>query len=72
MMKRNVSKFDVRSALRLRGMKVLSRKGGVFHIDRPTKEFKAMAVDIIENIRGIRRRSCAVRFHGATVRWNEE
>ncbi|MCG9755006.1 hypothetical protein L1D40_07195 [Shewanella insulae] len=66
------SKFDVISALRLRGMKVLSRKNKVIHIDRPTKELRGMAVDIIENIKGIRRRSGAVQFHGVTVRWNEE
>ncbi|AYV14355.1 hypothetical protein L2728_11460 [Shewanella chilikensis] len=64
--------FDIVTALRLRGMKVLSRKCKVIHIDRPTKEFEAMAVDIIENVKGIRRRSSAVQFHGVTVRWNEE
>ncbi|MCZ4339625.1 hypothetical protein [Shewanella colwelliana] len=64
--------INVVTALRLRGIKVLSSKNKVIHIDRPTKDFKAMAVDIIENIKGIRRRSCAVQFHGVTVRWNEE
>ena len=71
-MKNQYRKFDAVTALRLRGMKVLSRKNKVIHIDRPTKELKAMAVDIIENIKGIRRRSSAVQFHGVTVRWNEE
>ncbi|MCK8043946.1 hypothetical protein MSG37_03540 [Shewanella sp. 1CM18E] len=68
----NTQKINVVCALRLRGMKVLSRKHKVVHIDQPTKEFKAMAVEIIENIKGIRRRSGAVQFHGVTVRWNEE
>ncbi|MCL1048433.1 hypothetical protein L2755_02140 [Shewanella abyssi] len=65
-------KINVVCALRLRGMKVLSRKNKVVQIDQPTKELRAMAVEIIENIRGIRRRSGAVQFHGVTVRWNEE
>ncbi|TVP09813.1 hypothetical protein [Shewanella sp. KCT] len=71
-MRHQQAAFNVVTALRLRGMKVLSRKNKVIHIDRPTKELKAMAVDIIENIKGIRRRSGAVQFHGVTVRWNEE
>ncbi len=68
----NTQKINVVGALRLRGMKVLSRKNKVVQIDQPTKELRAMAVEIIENIRGIRRRSGAVQFHGVTVRWNEE
>ncbi|MCE9679588.1 hypothetical protein LZP69_10495 [Shewanella sp. AS1] len=68
----NNSKFDAITALRLRGIKVLSRQNKVIHIDRPTADLKAMAVDIIENIRGIRRRSGAAQFHGVTVRWNQE
>lgn len=67
-----ITKFDVVSALRLRGIKVLSRKNKVIHIDQPTKDLRAMAVEIIENIKGNRRRSGAVQFHGVTVRWNEE
>jgi|TARA_R110002126_G_scaffold220423_8_gene365828 hypothetical protein len=64
-------KFDVISALRLRGMKVVHSGVKVVQIDRPTADFKRMAVDIIENIKGIRRRSCAVQFNGVTVRWEE-
>jgi hypothetical protein len=64
--------FDVISALRLRGMHVLGRKASVVHIANPSTDFKTKAVEIIENIKGIRRRSCAVQFHGVTVRWNED
>lgn len=64
--------FNAISALRLRGMKVLSRNNNVIVIDHPSADFKRMAVEIIENIKGIRRRSCAVQFNGVTVRWNEE
>ncbi|UCX05450.1 hypothetical protein [Shewanella glacialimarina] len=71
-MEYKLNKFDVISALRLRGMKVLGRKANVVHITNPSNDFKNKAVEIIENIKGIRRRSSAVQFHGVTVRWNEE
>jgi hypothetical protein len=71
-MKHKNPKFDVISALRLRGMRVIHSGVKVVQIDRPTADFKRMAVDIIENIKGIRRRSSAVQFNGVTVRWNEE
>ncbi|GGI81959.1 hypothetical protein GCM10007978_19670 [Shewanella hanedai] len=71
-MKHPNPKFDAISALRLRGMKVISQHQKVIQIDQPTADFKRMAVDIIENIKGIRRRCSAVQFHGVTVRWNED
>lgn len=64
--------INVIAALRLRGMKVVSQHRGVIQIDVPSRDFKRMAVEIIENIKGIRRRCMAVQFHGVTVRWNEE
>ncbi|MGI2227077.1 hypothetical protein [Shewanella frigidimarina] len=70
-MQYQLNKFDVISALRLRGMNVLGRNANVVHITNPSSDFKSKAVEIIENIKGIRRRSCAVQFHGVTVRWNE-
>ena len=64
--------INVIAALRLRGMKVVSQHRSVIQIDVPSRDFKRMAVEIIENIKGIRRRCIAVQFHGVTVRWNEE
>lgn len=64
--------INVIAALRLRGMKVVSQRRGVIQIDHPSADFRRMAVDIIENIKGIRRRCRAVQFHGVTVRWSEE
>lgn len=71
-MKHYNPKFDVISALRLRGMKVVHSGVKVVQIDQPSQDFRRTAVDIIENIKGIRRRSRAVQFNGVTVRWNEE
>lgn len=71
-MKPNQTQFNVIQALRLRGMQVLSQQSNVIHIDRPSSDFRKAAVDIIENIKGIRRRSQAVQFHGVTVRWSED
>ena len=70
-MRHHNPKFDVISALRLRGMTVIHSGVKVVQIDKPTADFRRMAVDIIENIKGIRRRCMAVQFHGVTVRWNE-
>lgn len=66
------AKFDVISALRLRNMKVIRVRDKVITIDRPSKDFQQRAVEIIENIKGMRRRCNAVQFHGVTVCWNEE
>lgn len=65
-------KHKVAAALRLRGMKVLANRKYVIVIDSPSEDFKNRAVEIIENIKGMRRRCSAVQFHGITVRWNEE
>jgi hypothetical protein len=52
-------------------MKVVHSGVKVVQIDKPSADFRRMAVDIIENIKGIRRRCMAVQFHGVTVRWEE-
>lgn len=71
-MRSNDKPFNVVSALRLRGMRVLSQKNNVIHIARPSGDFARQAVEIIENSKGIRSRCMALQFHGVTVRWNEE
>ncbi|ABM25754.1 conserved hypothetical protein [Shewanella sp. W3-18-1] len=70
-MKHQNPKFDVISTLRLRGMKVIHSGVKVVQIDSPTADFRRVAVDIIENFKGIRRRCHAIQFHGVTVRWEE-
>ena len=63
---------NVVSALGLKNMRVLRIQDKVITIDKPSRDFQQRAVEIIESIKGIRRRCSAVQFHGVTVRWNEE
>jgi hypothetical protein len=65
-------KSNVVSALCLKNMKILRIQDKVITIDNPSNDFQQRAVEIIENIKGIRRRCSAVQFHGVTVRWNED
>lgn len=65
-------KSNVVSALGLKNMRVIRIQDKVITIDNPSHDFQQRAVEIIENIKGIRRRCSAVQFHGVTVRWNEE
>jgi hypothetical protein len=53
-------------------MRVIKVSDKVIHIDKPSADFKRLAVDIIENINGMRRRCAAVQFSGFCIRWNEE
>ncbi len=66
------NKFDVTAALRLRGMRVISSKDKVIQIAHPSRDFRKDSVEIIENVKGIRRRCQAVQFAGFCVRWNED
>ncbi len=66
------NKFDVAAALRLRGMRVISNKNKVIQIAHPSRDFKQDAIEIIENVKGIRRRCHVIQFAGFCVRWNEE
>ncbi|WP_445945466.1 hypothetical protein [Shewanella sp.] len=65
-------KPSVIATLRLRGMRVIKVSDKVIHIDKPSADFKRLAVDIIENINGMRRRCSALQFSGFCIRWNEE
>ncbi|AQS38605.1 hypothetical protein Sps_03478 [Shewanella psychrophila] len=66
------SKSNVVSALCLKNMKVLRIQDKVITIDKPSKDFQQRAVEIIENIKGIRCCCNAVQFAGFCIRWNED
>lgn len=66
-----MTQFDVITALRLRGITILSRRNRVIHIDRPSGDLRRAAVDIIERLHGVQHHCKAVQFHGMTIRWEE-